>query len=121
MPNSRNERQLVKETSKAKHCHSSGCRIFFSSLIIIYCMSGIALNHVNDWNPDFIIQKKTIEIKEKYSLTELTPEVINGFGKLVGEDKFKVYDTPTSNRAKIYYENASLLIDAIGCRPSCRT
>ena len=84
---------------------------FFSSLIIIYCISGIALNHVNDWNPDFIIQKKTIEIAEKYSSKELTPAVINSFGKLVGEDKFKVYDTPTSNRVKVYYENASLLID----------
>ncbi|MEK6782533.1 MAG: PepSY-associated TM helix domain-containing protein [Bacteroidota bacterium] len=84
---------------------------FFSSLIIIYCLSGIALNHVNDWNPDFIIQKKTIEIHEKYSSKELTVEVINSLGKLVGENKFKVYDTPTSNRVKIYYENASLLID----------
>ncbi len=84
---------------------------FFSSLIIIYCLSGIALNHVNDWNPDFIIQKKTIHIKEKYTSAELSADVINHFGKLVGEEKFKVYDTPTNNRVKIYYENASLLID----------
>src|SRR5688572_16419067 len=83
---------------------------FFSSLIIIYCLSGIALNHVNDWNPDFIIQKKTIQVTEKYSVLELNDEVINNFGKLVGEDKFKVYDTPTNNRVKIYYDNASLLI-----------
>lgn len=84
---------------------------FFSSLIIIYCLSGIALNHVNDWNPDFIIQTKTIQISEKYASDELTPEIINGFGKLVEESRFKVYDTPTSNRVKIYYDNASLLID----------
>lgn len=84
---------------------------FFSSLIIIYCLSGIALNHVNEWNPDFIIQKKTIHLEEKYNVKELNDEFINRFGKLVGEEKFKVYDTPTGNRVKIYYDNASLLID----------
>jgi len=84
---------------------------FFSSLIIVYCLSGIALNHVNDWNPDFIIQKETIKIDGTYTTLELTSEVINGFGKQVGEDKFKVFDAPTHDKVKIYYDNASLLIN----------
>jgi len=84
---------------------------FFSSLIIIYCLSGIALNHVNDWNPDFIIEKKIIQVKGNYTARDLTPEIINGFGRMVDESKFKVYDTPTPTRVKIYYDNASLLID----------
>ena len=57
------------------------------------------------------IEVDTIAIKEKYAPKELTVDVINRFGKLVGEDKFKVYDTPNANRVKVYYENASLLID----------
>lgn len=81
---------------------------FFSSLIIAYCLSGIALNHINDWNPDFIIQKQTVKINEKYSVEELNNELINRFGKLVGEERFKVYDTPTTDQVKIYYDNASL-------------
>jgi len=84
---------------------------FFSSLVIVYSLSGIALNHINDWNPDFIIQKETVRIKGQYSTQELTPEIINDFGKLVGEEKYKVYDTPTPVRVKIYYDNASFLID----------
>lgn len=84
---------------------------FFSSLIIIYCISGIALNHIHDWNPDFIIEKKTIEIKEKIDIRELNNDIINNFGKLVGEEKFKVYDTPTPDQVKIYYDNASLHIN----------
>ena len=39
---------------------------FFSVLILIYCISGIALNHVDDWNPDFIISKKNISFTENY-------------------------------------------------------
>jgi uncharacterized protein len=84
---------------------------FFSSLIIIYCLSGIALNHVNDWNPDFIIEKSEVAIDKKYSEKELSPDVVNGFGDLVGEKKFKVYDVPAPDRVKVYYDNASLLID----------
>jgi uncharacterized protein len=84
---------------------------FFSSLIIIYCVSGIALNHVNDWNPDFIIEKKTVKVDGTYSTHQLTPETIKNIGKLVGEETFKVYDVPTENRVKIYYDNASLLVD----------
>jgi uncharacterized protein len=84
---------------------------FFSSLIIIYCVSGIALNHVNDWNPDFIIDKQTIAIEKKYATHELTPAIIKTFGQPLGETSYKVYDAPTPDRVKIYYDNASLLID----------
>ncbi|MDL5047981.1 PepSY-associated TM helix domain-containing protein [Oscillatoria amoena NRMC-F 0135] len=84
---------------------------FFSSLIIIYCISGIALNHVDDWNPDFIIEKNEIQIPSHYLSEALTPDLITLFGKLAGEEMFKVYDIPSENRVKIYYDNASLFID----------
>lgn len=31
-------------------------------LVIIYSVSGIAVNHVNDWNPNYIIKKSTQKI-----------------------------------------------------------
>lgn len=84
---------------------------FFSSLIIIYCLSGFALNHVNDWNPDFIIEKETITIPGDYSTSNLSSELIKEFGKQVNETDYKVYDVPSPGKVKIYYDNASLLID----------
>ena len=83
---------------------------FFSSLIIIYCLSGFALNHVNDWNPDFIIEKETITIPGDYSTSNLSSELIKEFGKQVNETDYKVYDVPSPGKVKIYYDNASLLI-----------
>lgn len=80
---------------------------FFSSLIIIYCISGLALNHINDWNTDFIINKETIRTRQ-YQKTEITNEVITTISKSIGEEKFKVYDFPTGDQVKIYYDNASL-------------
>lgn len=81
---------------------------FFSSLILVYCISGIALNHVDDWNPDFILKKDTILIEKKYSNNEVGAEEIMQFSKLVGEESYKVFDFPTSDQVKIYYNNASL-------------
>ena len=80
---------------------------FFSSLIIIYCISGLALNHVDDWNPDFIIEKTEVKINKTILLDKLDNTVITNLGKLVGETKFKVYDSPTKDQVKIYYDNAT--------------
>ncbi|MFN8255740.1 MAG: PepSY-associated TM helix domain-containing protein [Bacteroidales bacterium] len=84
---------------------------FLSSLIIVYCLSGIALNHINEWNPDFIISKKTIQIKEKFNKETITTVAVNNYCKLVGEDEYKIYDFPTLNQVKIYFDNASLHIN----------
>ncbi|MBL7724053.1 MAG: PepSY-associated TM helix domain-containing protein [Chitinophagaceae bacterium] len=84
---------------------------FFSSLIIIYCISGLALNHVNDWNPDFIIHKETVQLPKKYDRSEVNNELLAGLSKLVKEDNYKVYDFPTNNQVKVYYDNATLHIN----------
>lgn len=84
---------------------------FLSGLILVYCASGLALNHVDDWNPDFMVVKKTVTVSRAYQRPEVTQEVIARFGQLVGETKWKVYDFPTDEKVKIYYDNASLLVD----------
>jgi len=33
---------------------------FFAFLVVIYAISGIAVNHVNDWNPNYIIEKERV-------------------------------------------------------------
>lgn len=85
---------------------------FFSALIIIYCISGLALNHVDEWNPDFIIEKHNIKLKTVLS-NPLTPEAVQSLNKEVGEPSHKVYDVPAPGKAKIYYDNATLLVDLV--------
>lgn len=79
-----------------------------TSLILAYCLSGIALNHIGDWNPDFVIHKQTISLPKPLTKDEITSERIGEFGRLVGEDTYKVYDFPTANQVKIYFDNATL-------------
>lgn len=81
---------------------------FFSGLIIMYCISGIALNHVNEWNSDFIIEKKNISFVENLSKANITEKTINDLNNKVGETEYKLFDFPTNNQMKIYYDNATL-------------
>ncbi len=83
---------------------------FFSSLIIIYCISGLALNHVDDWNADFILHKETIPLNQSYERNQINAEQIQQFGALIGQESYKVFDFPTNDQVKIYYDNASLHI-----------
>ena len=81
---------------------------FFSSLIIVYCLSGIALNHINEWNPDFIITKDSVKIEGTYARDKITEKEISAFNRLVSQGQHKIYDFPTVDQVKIYYDNASL-------------
>ncbi len=82
-----------------------------ASLILAYCLSGIAVNHIGDWNPDFVITKQTVSLPRSLTKEQITPERIEEFGRLVKEDSYKIYDFPTSDQMKIYYDNASLHVN----------
>jgi hypothetical protein len=84
---------------------------FLSGLILVYCISGIALNHVNDWNPDFVIHKRTIALDRTYTADEINDQRLAEFTALVGESPPKVHDCPTPDHVKLYFDNASLLVD----------
>ncbi|MEN8138684.1 MAG: PepSY-associated TM helix domain-containing protein [Bacteroidota bacterium] len=48
------------------------------SLIVMYSISGISLNHIEDWNPSYIISKDRIVLSEqhsKLSMEELVDEI----------------------------------------------
>lgn len=84
---------------------------FLSGLILVYCVSGIALNHINDWNPDFVIQKRTITLDRAFTAEEINEARIAEFTALVGESPPKVHDFPTPEHVKLYFDNATLLVD----------
>lgn len=81
---------------------------FFSVLIIVYCLSGIALNHVDDWHPDFILIKQVVRIPSNFNSTKIGDKELKELNKIVGESRHKFVDAPTKDQLKIYYKDASL-------------
>ena len=81
---------------------------FFTALILIYSISGIALNHVNDWDSNFLLTKQTLHLDKVYEVDDIDDQLVMKWSKEMGEEKFKLYDSPTPDQVKIYYQDATL-------------
>jgi hypothetical protein len=80
---------------------------FLTALVISYCVSGLALNHKDDWNPDFVVRKREIALDRVYREGEVEALAAT-LTERVGEERPRVIDVPTEGQVKIYYDNASL-------------
>lgn len=78
-------------------------------LTIIYSISGIAVNHVSDWNPNYIIKKDTLTIPSGIDST-LTTEILTE--KLIESyeitDSIKSYFRSSPFSLDIFFENKTL-------------
>lgn len=84
---------------------------FFAGIILIYSISGFMLNHRNDFDPDYVLERKDIKIEENLTKQDITKEKVIELSKSVGEEgKYKLYDFPTENQVKIYFKNAYLQV-----------
>jgi len=83
---------------------------FFVGMTIIYAVSGIAINHINDWNPNYSITNEAIEItplSEKID-KEKAKEILS---KYEDEDLYKSHYYPAKDRLKIFFNGGNLVID----------
>ncbi|ANT65510.1 MULTISPECIES: PepSY-associated TM helix domain-containing protein [Prosthecochloris] len=84
---------------------------FFAALLIAYSLSGIALNHIDEWNPDFIVKKTSLDFDGSYDRQNVDAELIRHFSRIAGEDTFRLYDFPSERQVKVYYKDATLLVN----------
>jgi len=82
---------------------------FFFAMTLIYAISGIALNHLDDWDPNYIITTKKITT----NLINKKPdkkEILNILDKLGEKDNYKKHYFP-GNYLKIFIKNGTVTID----------
>ncbi|MFZ1291860.1 MAG: PepSY-associated TM helix domain-containing protein [Melioribacteraceae bacterium] len=78
-------------------------------LIIIYSISGIAVNHVNDWNPNYSISKDTLVISSSIDSTITTEELTQNLSKYFSiKDSIKSSFRSSPNTIDIFYQNKTL-------------
>ncbi len=76
---------------------------FFTGMTIIYALSGIALNHRSDWNPNYTITSKTITIEVPASINTNEKEAANQILQQIGEeDNYRKHYFPTDSELKIF-------------------
>jgi uncharacterized protein len=85
---------------------------FFIGAILVYAISGIALNHSDIWNPSFTIDKTEMKLNLSTDTSKISKELIQtqlaAYNK---NDDFLIFDYPSSSKIKLYFKNGSMLYD----------
>ena len=85
--------------------------IFFG-LTIVYSISGIALNHLHHWNPNYIIKHKEVEIGYTLNKEDITKSKAIDILEIFGEGKnYKKYYFPSENVLKIFIKEGSVTVN----------
>lgn len=85
---------------------------FFFAMTVIYALSGIAVNHINDWNPNYAITYYEYEVDlDEYSGNWEKAEVIQLLEKLDEADRYKKHYIHRSGNLKVFLKNGSLFLN----------
>ncbi len=85
---------------------------FFFGMTIIYALSGIALNHLKDWNPSYIIERNEFFLNADKRLETLDKDdVLKTFGDFVNEADYKSHYYPDSTSLKVFFKNSTITMD----------
>jgi uncharacterized protein len=85
-----------------------------AGLTIIYAISGIALNHKNNWNPNYIFDNRSFTtdvpiIRETFS-NETALSVLKG---IQADKEFKTFHFPSGNKVTIFINDGFVQINAL--------
>jgi len=81
----------------------------FFGMTIIYAVSGIALNHIDDWNPNYVITAKEINFDMPSKIDKA--EVMKMLKSIDEENNYKNFYFPGNNRVKIFLQDGSIIAD----------
>jgi len=81
---------------------------FFVGMTVIYAVSGIALNHIRDWNSNYEIVARPVSIAAEPA-RQLTDDDARRVLKSIGVDaRLKSHYAPTAGTRKIFFEGGSV-------------
>lgn len=88
---------------------------FFAGTTLIYAISGLAVNHVNDWNPNFVVHRKPIQLAAApIDRTAIDSDWVSDLLTPLREEKnYRGHDFPSDGKVKIYLEGGSVFINLV--------
>ena len=85
---------------------------FFFGMFIIYALSGIALNHIDDWDPNYIIKNEAIQVDINQLSASMSREQIEELLEGIRVKKqIKKHYYPNDNTLKIFLQGGSVTIN----------
>jgi hypothetical protein len=83
---------------------------FFTGVVVLYAVSGIAGNHASDWNSDFIVNRSDVKIDLPSEQAQITSEhVLSNLERLGEAENYRTYDFPSSEKIKIYLADGCIM------------
>jgi len=83
-----------------------------AGLTLIYALSGIALNHKHDWNPNYLIENKLFTTDIKVTRESLNDEsALEILKEIPGNPVYKTFYFPSGNILTIFIEGGSVRIN----------
>ncbi|MFC2156696.1 PepSY-associated TM helix domain-containing protein [Acidobacteriota bacterium] len=84
----------------------------FFGITIIYVVSGIALNHKHEWNPNYVLNKQKVNINPVRAPSPLTEEIIGSIVEEMGfTSTFKSSFQPNPDTLQIFLEEGNIILD----------
>lgn len=84
----------------------------FFGMTVIYALSGIALNHIKDWNPSYIIETENIAMAFTAPADSLSESDVRKLLVPLGEENnYKKHYYPASSTLKIFLNGGSLTVN----------
>ncbi len=84
--------------------------IFFA-MTVIYSLSGIAVNHLQDWNPNYRITLMEVQFNGPLDRKAITKDDILNFLDDMGGEKYKKHYFPTRNQLKVFIDEGNVVVD----------
>lgn len=82
----------------------------FFGMAVIYGISGIALNHVDSWNPRYRITTQTTSLNNALA-PDSTPEDVRSFAESFNAGRYKSHYIPARGRLKIFLKDGNINVD----------
>ena len=85
-----------------------------AGLTIIYAISGIALNHKNDWNPNYIFDNRTFTTDIPFTRETFNDDLALRILKSIQADnEFKTFHFPSGNKVTIFINGGFAQVNAL--------
>ncbi|RIK80520.1 MAG: hypothetical protein DCC67_09265 [Planctomycetota bacterium] len=83
---------------------------FFTGVIMLYAVSGLAVNHVDQWNPSFSVDRRAVTLDLPTDRSLVTEEIVaENLARLGETGNLRGYDFPSASRVKIYLKDGSIV------------
>jgi hypothetical protein len=85
--------------------------IFFA-MTVIYSLSGIAINHLNDWNPNYVITYRDFDAGFSDMSGQIDKAAVMNLLKQLGEEKnYKKHYFPRNNQLKVFLDGGNVIVN----------